>query len=131
MTLFSYNWPFAITLRVFDCFFSEGIKVIFRIGIAVLKLQARELARTSFEDLLMKFRDLPMAYGDESGLEALFKCAFGLKITRKQLEVFSAKFEEMEAENRRKQEEARAKYHAEKEEKEEEERRRREGDESE
>lgn len=38
MTIFSSRVPLRLTLRIWDIFFIEGQKIIFRIGLAILKL---------------------------------------------------------------------------------------------
>lgn len=37
MTLFTYNFPFAVVVRIWDAVLSEGWKVIFRVALALLK----------------------------------------------------------------------------------------------
>ena len=38
ITIFSYNFPFEIVVRVWDCFLVEGWKVVFRCGLAMLDM---------------------------------------------------------------------------------------------
>ena len=37
MTLFTYNFPFAVVVRIWDSVLAEGWKVIFRVALALLK----------------------------------------------------------------------------------------------
>lgn len=37
MTLFTYNFPFSVVVRIWDCVLAEGWKVIFRVALALLK----------------------------------------------------------------------------------------------
>jgi len=37
MTLFSYSLPFGVVTRVWDAFLKESFKIIFRVGLAILK----------------------------------------------------------------------------------------------
>lgn len=38
MTLFSRDFPADVVVRIWDCFFMEGLKIMFRVALAVLKL---------------------------------------------------------------------------------------------
>ena len=42
ITVFTYNFHFEFSTRVWDCFLSEGWKVAFRVGLALLKASQRE-----------------------------------------------------------------------------------------
>lgn len=44
LTIFTYNFPFAIVVRVWDSFLYEGWKVVFRVALAVLKIAEREFS---------------------------------------------------------------------------------------
>lgn len=42
ITVFTYNFHFEFSTRVWDCFLNEGWKVAFRVGLALLKSSQRE-----------------------------------------------------------------------------------------
>ncbi|GET93706.1 Rab-like GTPase activating protein, putative [Leishmania tarentolae] len=58
LTLFVGHFPFRALLRVWDIFFSEGWKIIFRTGIALLKWEESHLLTLSFEDTLLALKGL-------------------------------------------------------------------------
>ena len=39
MTLFVYDFPFCTLVRIWDIFLFEGWKIIYRVGLALLKLE--------------------------------------------------------------------------------------------
>lgn len=51
-TVFSYSLPFEHLLRVWDVFLFEGWKIIFRVGLLLLKSTEEQLLARSFEGLM-------------------------------------------------------------------------------
>ena len=51
MTLFSTKMPLELTLRIWDIFFIEGIKILYRVGLAILKLNEKVLLKSDFEGI--------------------------------------------------------------------------------
>ncbi len=48
------------TLRVWDCLFYEGAKIMFRVGLAVIKMnQNKFLACNSFTEIMDLFKEIP------------------------------------------------------------------------
>ena len=43
MTIFSNNIPIKLTLRIWDVFFIEGQKIIYRVALAILKINEKKL----------------------------------------------------------------------------------------
>jgi len=43
MTIFSNNVPLELTLRIWDVFFIEGQKIMYRVALAVLKINEKHL----------------------------------------------------------------------------------------
>jgi hypothetical protein len=37
ITIFTYNFPFSVVVRIWDCFLLEGWKVVFRVALGLLK----------------------------------------------------------------------------------------------
>lgn len=58
LTLFVYHFPFRALLRVWDVFFSEGWKIIFRVAIALLMWEEKRLLKLEFEDLLPALKSM-------------------------------------------------------------------------
>merc|ERR1711977_815808 len=42
ITIFCYDFPFNIVLRIWDCYLNEGIKFVFRFGITLIKLYEKK-----------------------------------------------------------------------------------------
>ena len=78
ISLFARTLDFHIVLRVYDCFFLEGFKVIYRIALAILKLNETIFCKTK------KGEVLPFIYKCHENLdvEELFKVAFGFNMSR-------------------------------------------------
>ena len=82
ITLFTVNFKFEILVRVFDFFFCEGIKIVYRLGLAILKINEDKFLRAKqLEDVMAVFKG---AY-DNLNAEELFTIAFNFSITRKQI----------------------------------------------
>ena len=52
MTIFSNNVPIELTLRIWDVFFIEGKKIMYRVALAVLKLNEKNLMTGDCEQVL-------------------------------------------------------------------------------
>ncbi|CAL1164703.1 unnamed protein product [Cladocopium goreaui] len=61
MTVCIYNFPFSTVVRVWDIFLAEGVKIIFRIALALLKLNQEALLNQSFEQILQTLKQAPSA----------------------------------------------------------------------
>jgi hypothetical protein len=52
MTIFSNNVPLELTLRIWDVFFIEGQKIMYRVALAVLKINEKHLMNGDCEKVL-------------------------------------------------------------------------------
>eukprot|EP01068_Selenidium_serpulae_P010421 Selendium_serpulae@DN5462_c0_g1_i1.p2 len=52
MTVFTYNFPFEVVVRVWDVFLNEGKKTLFRVALAILESQQDDLFNDNFEKIL-------------------------------------------------------------------------------
>eukprot|EP00917_Polyrhabdina_sp_WS-2016_P028159 GHVP01060072.1.p1 GENE.GHVP01060072.1~~GHVP01060072.1.p1 ORF type:complete len:413 (+),score=73.64 GHVP01060072.1:41-1279(+) len=69
LTLFSSAFPFEITLRVWDCLFCEGDKILFRFAIGFFILHQKELLRCSdMEELVSRIKDLAATSTDPDAI---------------------------------------------------------------
>eukprot|EP00468_Gymnochlora_sp_CCMP2014_P006431 CAMPEP_0167751108 /NCGR_PEP_ID=MMETSP0110_2-20121227/6374_1 /TAXON_ID=629695 /ORGANISM="Gymnochlora sp., Strain CCMP2014" /LENGTH=763 /DNA_ID=CAMNT_0007636525 /DNA_START=204 /DNA_END=2493 /DNA_ORIENTATION=+ len=76
MCLFATSLPIEVVLHIWDCIFLEGIKVLFRAGLALLKYMEKDImACQSFEDIIYLFRG--MRQGDYD-VEKFMKMCFDL-----------------------------------------------------
>ena len=91
ISLFARTLEFHIVLRVYDCFFLEGFKVIYRIALAILKLNETIFSKTK------KGEVLPLIYKCHENLdvEELFKVAFGFNMSRNYIDKCEDEFEKV------------------------------------
>ena len=53
LTLFVNSLPLPYALRVLDCFFMDGVKVLFQVGLAILKVNGDEILKVKDDGELM------------------------------------------------------------------------------
>jgi TBC1 domain family member 10 len=56
-TVFS-SLPFPYVIRIFDVFLSEGVRVLFRVSLALLKSMQTELLKLDMEGMLGRFKNI-------------------------------------------------------------------------
>lgn len=56
LTLFSSRMPIELTLRIWDIFFIEGFSVMYKIIIAIFKINQKELLKSDYEQLSLKVK---------------------------------------------------------------------------
>lgn len=86
LTLFFVSVRFEVFLRIFDIFLIEGQKkIIYRIGLALIKLNEDKILNAKEFDELM---EIMKKLGEKITVEKLFEEAFSFKITSKNLEEY-------------------------------------------
>ncbi|CAO2191338.1 unnamed protein product [Urochloa humidicola] len=78
ITVFSYSFPFHLILRIWDVFLYEGIKVVFQVGLALLRFCHDDLVKLPFEKLLHGLRNFPEEATDP---DVLLPIAFTFKVS--------------------------------------------------
>merc|ERR1719213_1345539 len=81
MTVCVLNFPFATVVRVWDIFLAEGVKIIFRIALALLKLNQEVLLSESFEQILQTLKRAPSRVESDT----LIQVALSIKLKNKML----------------------------------------------
>mmetsp|Transcript_28765 Transcript_28765/g.52419 ORF Transcript_28765/g.52419 Transcript_28765/m.52419 type:complete len:356 (+) Transcript_28765:71-1138(+) len=76
LTVCIYNFPFSTVVRVWDIFLAEGVKIIFRIALALLKLNQEALLNESFEQILQTLKQAPSRVESEQ----LIQVALAIKL---------------------------------------------------
>ena len=91
ISLFARTVKFDIALRIYDCFFLEGFKVIYRISLALLKLRENSFCEAK------KGETIPLLYKVQENIdvEELFKVAFGFHISRNYIDKCEEEFEKV------------------------------------
>ncbi|CAD7941386.1 unnamed protein product [Amoebophrya sp. A25] len=88
MTVCVYNFRFSTVCRVWDIFLAEGVKIIFRVALAILKLNADLLLSQGFEDILQVLKTAPSSLDTET----LIQVALGIKLKASVLKELEAEF---------------------------------------
>lgn len=79
MTLFASSLPFEVTLRIWDLFLYEGLKIIFQVGVFLVKNREKELIKADFETLMSLIRVL--GQGEELTAEYVIQNALAVGVT--------------------------------------------------
>jgi hypothetical protein len=86
MTVFSADLPFPLAVRIWDVFLYEGMKVVFGVGLALLKFFQDDLLKLPFENLLLFLRGLPKEALDANTLMPM-ACSLMLRKRLEELEL--------------------------------------------
>ena len=91
ISLFARTVDFNIAVRILDCFFLEGFKVIYRISLALFKLSENAFCSAK------KGETLPLLYKVQENInvEELFKVAFGFHISRNYIKECEIEYEKV------------------------------------
>ncbi|XAR62513.1 hypothetical protein NMG60_11017294 [Bertholletia excelsa] len=89
ITVFSYSFPFHLALRIWDVFLNEGVKIIFKVGLALLKVCHDDLVKLPFEKLIHALRNFPE---DVMNPDTLLPLAYSIKVS-KRLEELKVEYE--------------------------------------
>ncbi|GAB2299881.1 hypothetical protein Dimus_033931 [Dionaea muscipula] len=79
ITVFSYSFPFHLALRIWDVFLNEGVKIVFKVGLALLKNYHDDLVKLPFEKLIHALRNFPDEVMDP---DTILPMAYSIKISR-------------------------------------------------
>ncbi|KAB5561064.1 hypothetical protein DKX38_006021 [Salix brachista] len=80
ITVFSYSFPFHLALRIWDVFLYEGVKIVFKVGLALLKYCHDDLVKLPFEKLIHALRNFPE---DAMDPDTLLPMAYVIKVSRR------------------------------------------------
>lgn len=80
ITVFSYSFPFHLAIRVWDVFLYEGVKIVFKVGLALLKCCQDNLVKLPFEKLIHALRNFPE---DALNPDFLLPMAYSIKVSRR------------------------------------------------
>lgn len=72
-----------LTLRIWDVFFYEGVKVLFRVGLAVMSLAEQEIAKADEVEFMTILKQLPSSISLDP--DAFMMKALAIPITEKQI----------------------------------------------
>ena len=81
VTLYTRSFPFDLVVRVFDVFFFEGWKIIFRVALALLKLAQPLLLKFGMEGVMAYFRKFPASVDADK----VMGVALNIRLTQKRM----------------------------------------------
>ena len=79
LTVFSIYFPFEAVVRIWDIYIVEGRKTIFRIALAILKVNEKELMEAEMEELFSILK----IYKENVDFDKLLKQALKFKFSHK------------------------------------------------
>lgn len=81
-TLFVYRFPFAVSVRIFECYLHEGPKVLFRASLALFKLSKKVLLSTTIETFFIELTRSIASLKEDVFVEAMFSINLKSKTLR-------------------------------------------------
>ncbi|NWW95332.1 EVI5 protein, partial [Rhynochetos jubatus] len=84
LTIFLTTFPLAIATRIFDIFMSEGLEIVFRVGLAVLQMNQAELLQLDMEGMLQHFQKV-IPHQFDSGPDKLIQASYQVKYNAKKM----------------------------------------------
>ncbi|GBG30994.1 TBC1 domain family member 1 [Hondaea fermentalgiana] len=86
ITVFTYNFPFDVVVRVWDIFLFEGWCIVHQVALAILKVNRKALLSRRFEQILEFFRDIPPTLDPQVILDV----ALTIPVSEKELAAIAA-----------------------------------------
>ncbi|OBS58030.1 hypothetical protein A6R68_10845, partial [Neotoma lepida] len=84
LTIFLTTFPLPIATRIFDIFMSEGLEIVFRVGLALLQMNQAELMQLDMEGMLQHFQKV-IPHQFDGGPEKLIQLAYQVKYNSKKM----------------------------------------------
>ncbi|NWU98789.1 EVI5 protein, partial [Upupa epops] len=84
LTIFLTTFPLPVATRVFDIFMSEGLEIVFRVGLAVLQMNQAELLQLDMEGMLQHFQKV-IPHQFDSGPDKLIQASYQVKYNAKKM----------------------------------------------
>ncbi|XP_051026868.1 ecotropic viral integration site 5 protein homolog isoform X3 [Acomys russatus] len=84
LTIFLTTFPLSVATRIFDIFMSEGLEIVFRVGLALLQMNQAELMQLDMEGMLQHFQKI-IPHQFDGGPEKLIQSAYQVKYNSKKM----------------------------------------------
>ena len=91
-SLFARSVEFKVLVRIFDVFFLEGFKVIYRFALAILKINEKEFINKNGVDSVFIAITNSCKNLD---VEELFKIGFGFSLSKKDIDNYEKEYEKV------------------------------------
>ena len=89
MTVFTRNFSFEFVTRVWDIFIYEGMKILYRVCLGLLKSIEDELLSSEFDHIMVLIRNIPQSVDVESFLTA----TWSIPLHRSQIDDFNRTYD--------------------------------------
>jgi len=89
MTMFCRGFSFDLVTRVFDVFIYEGIKIVYRVCLALLKSLETELLEAPFEEIMTILRNISSTVD----AKRIMKIAWSIPLKRDVIAYYEAEFD--------------------------------------
>ncbi|XP_013369875.1 PREDICTED: ecotropic viral integration site 5 protein homolog isoform X8 [Chinchilla lanigera] len=84
LTIFLTTFPLPLATRIFDIFMSEGLEIVFRVGLALLQMNQTELMQLDMEGMLQHFQKaIPHQF--DGSPDKLIQAAYQVKYNSKKM----------------------------------------------
>ncbi|XP_042317961.1 ecotropic viral integration site 5 protein homolog isoform X3 [Sceloporus undulatus] len=84
LTIFLTSFPLSTATRIFDIFMSEGLEIVFRVGLALLQMNQAELMQLDMEGMLQHFQKV-VPHQFDAGPDKLIQAAYQVKYNAKKM----------------------------------------------
>ncbi|XP_013206376.2 ecotropic viral integration site 5 protein homolog isoform X1 [Microtus ochrogaster] len=84
LTIFLTTFPLPVATRIFDIFMSEGLEIVFRVGVALLQMNQTELMQLDMEGMLQHFQKV-VPHQFDGGPDKLIQSAYQVKYNSKKM----------------------------------------------
>ncbi|XP_042808777.1 ecotropic viral integration site 5 protein homolog isoform X4 [Panthera leo] len=84
LTIFLTTFPLPVATRIFDIFMSEGLEIVFRVGLALLQMNQAELMQLDMEGMLQHFQKV-IPHQFDGGPDKLIQAAYQVKYNSKKM----------------------------------------------
>ncbi|XP_011795374.1 PREDICTED: ecotropic viral integration site 5 protein homolog isoform X1 [Colobus angolensis palliatus] len=84
LTIFLTTFPLPIATRIFDIFMSEGLEIVFRVGLALLQMNQTELMQLDMEGMLQHFQKV-IPHQFDGVPDKLIQAAYQVKYNSKKM----------------------------------------------
>ncbi|KAI6052613.1 ecotropic viral integration site 5 protein homolog isoform X3 [Marmota monax] len=84
LTIFLTTFPLPIATRIFDIFMSEGLEIVFRVGLALLQMNQAELMQLDMEGMLQHFQKV-IPHQFDGSADKLIQAAYQVKYNSKKM----------------------------------------------
>lgn len=91
LTNFAYTFPFATTIRIWDIYLNEGVKIVFRVSLALFDALKPTIMKSRMEDLYALFADIPVKF---LGPDRIIDAALAIRLKGSTLDKLALAYQE-------------------------------------